>query len=277
MTDLPGEPSTSPLGRAISYPRRYDPDLLHPIARATGRAALPPAALRTLQGADFWTAFELSWLGPRGMPRVAVAEIAVPCTSPNIVESKSLKLYLNSLNDTRFATSDAVAARMRTDISTCCGAPVEVSLYNLGDHARLEIRPPAGECLDVIELDEPGFAPDATNLRAARGTRVAEVLYSDLLKTNCPVTGQPDWATVVVDYCGPRIDRAGLLAYILSFRHHSDFHEHCVERMFCDLWCQVQPERLSLMARYTRRGGIDINPWRTSGAGAPPQGRLVRQ
>ncbi len=277
MTDSPGESSTSPLGRATAYPRLYDPHLLHPITRAAGRAALPPEALRTLQGTDFWTAFELSWLGPRGMPRVAVAEIAVPCTSPNIVESKSLKLYLNSLNDTRFATSDAVAARMRTDISACCGAPVEVSLYGLGDHARLGIRPPAGECLDAIELDEPGFAPDAASLRAARGTRVAEVLYSDLLKTNCPVTGQPDWATVVVDYCGPRIDRAGLLAYILSFRHHSDFHEHCVERMFCDLWCQVQPERLSLMARYTRRGGIDINPWRTSGGGEPPQGRLVRQ
>jgi 7-cyano-7-deazaguanine reductase len=277
MTDLPGEPSASLLGRATSYPRQYDPDLLHPIARATGRAALPPAALRTLQGTDFWTAFELSWLGPRGMPRVAVAEIAIPCTSPNIVESKSLKLYLNSLNDTRFATSDAVAARMRTDISACCDVPVEVSLHNLGDYARQGICKPVGECLDAIELDEPGFAPDVANLCAAPGTRVAEVLYSDLLKTNCPVTGQPDWATVVVDYCGPRIDRAGLLAYILSFRHHSDFHEHCVERMFCDLWCRVQPERLSLMARYTRRGGIDINPWRSSGGGAPPLGRLVRQ
>ncbi len=277
MTDLPGELSASLLGRATAYPRQYDPDLLHPIARATGRAALPPAALRTLQGTDFWTAFELSWLGPRGMPRVAVAEIAVPCTSPNIVESKSLKLYLNSLNDTRFATSDAVAARMRTDISACCDVPVEVSLHNLGDYARQGIRQPVGECLDAIELDEPGFAPDVANLCAAPGTRVAEVLYSDLLKTNCPVTGQPDWATVVVDYCGPRIDRAGLLAYIVSFRHHSDFHEHCVERMFCDLWCRVQPERLSLMARYTRRGGIDINPWRSSGGGAPPLGRLVRQ
>ena len=277
MTDLPGAPSASLLGRATSYPRQYDPDLLHPIARAAGRAALPPAALRTLQGTDFWTAFELSWLGPRGMPRVAVAEIAVPCTSPNIVESKSLKLYLNSLNDTRFATSDAVAARMRTDISACCDVPVEVSLHNLGDYARQGIRQPVGECLDAIELDDPGFAPDVANLCAAPGTRVAEVLYSDLLKTNCPVTGQPDWATVVVDYCGPRIDRAGLLAYILSFRHHSDFHEHCVERMFCDLWYRVQPERLSLMARYTRRGGIDINPWRSSGGGAPPLGRLVRQ
>ena len=273
MTDLPG----SPLGRTTAYPQRYDPDLLHPIARATGRAVLPPAALQALQGTDFWTAFELSWLGPRGMPRVAVAEIAIPCASPNIVESKSLKLYLNSLNDTRFATPDAVAARMQADISACCGAPVEVSLHSLGDYARQGIRQPPGACLDAIELDAPVFEPDAASLCAARGTRVAEVLYSDLLKTNCPVTGQPDWATVVVDYCGPRIDRAGLLAYILSFRHHSDFHEHCVERMFCDLWCRVQPERLSLMARYTRRGGIDINPWRTSAQCQPPRGRLVRQ
>ncbi len=277
MTDRPDEPSASLLGRATAYPQRYDSDLLHPIARATGRAALPPSALQALQGTDFWTAFELSWLGPRGMPRVAVAEIAIPSASPNIVESKSLKLYLNSLNDTRFATPDALAARMQADISACCGAPVELSLYSLDDYARRGIRQPAGECIDAIELDEPGFEPDATRLRAAPGTRIAEVLYSDLLKSNCPVTGQPDWATVVIDYCGPRIDRAGLLAYILSFRHHSDFHEHCVERMFCDLWCQVQPERLSLMARYTRRGGIDINPWRTSTPSQPPLGRLVRQ
>lgn len=277
MTDLPGELSATLLGRATAYPRQYDPELLHPIARAAGRAALSSPALQVLQGTDFWTAFELSWLGPRGVPRVAVAEIAVPCTSPNIVESKSLKLYLNSLNDTRFASPDAVATRMRTDISACCGAPAEVSLHSLGDYARLGVRQPAGECLDAIELNEPGFEPDVASLCAAPGTRIAEVLYSDLLKTNCPVTGQPDWATVVIDYCGPRIDRAGLLAYILSFRHHSDFHEHCVERMFCDLWCRVQPERLSLMARYTRRGGIDINPWRSSAPGAPLLERLVRQ
>jgi 7-cyano-7-deazaguanine reductase len=277
MTDRPGEPSASLLGRATAYPRRYDPDLLHPIARVTGRAALPSAPLQVLQGTDFWTAFELSWLGPRGMPRVAVAEIAIPCASPNIVESKSLKLYLNSLNDTRFATPEALVDLMQADISVCCGAPVQVSLYSLDDYARRGIQQSVGECIDAIELDEPSFEPDSASLRTDSGTRVAEVLYSDLLKTNCPVTGQPDWATIVIDYCGPRIDRAGLLAYILSFRHHSDFHEHCVERMFCDLWCQVRPERLSLMARYTRRGGIDINPWRACGPGAPPQGRLVRQ
>ncbi len=277
MTDRTDELSASLLGRATAYPRRYDPDLLHPIARATGRSTLPAAALQALQGTDFWTAFELSWLGPRGMPRVAVAEIAIPCASPNIVESKSLKLYLNSLNDARFVTAEALAARMQTDISACCGAPVQVSLHRLADYARLGIQLPVGECIDAFELDEPGFEPDVASLRAAPGTRVAEVLYSDLLKTNCPVTGQPDWASLVIDYCGPRIDRTALLAYILSFRHHSDFHEHCVERMFCDLWCQVQPERLSLMARYTRRGGIDINPWRTSVQCQPPQGRLVRQ
>ena len=129
-----------------------------------------------------------------------------------------------------------------------------------------------------IAIQKAGLAvANAASLRAAPETRVAEVLYSDLLKTNCPVTGQPDWATLVIDYCGPRIDRAGLLAYILSFRHHSDFHEHCVERMFCDLWCQLRPERLGLMARYTRRGGIDINPWRTSAQCQPPRGRLARQ
>jgi 7-cyano-7-deazaguanine reductase len=273
----PDQQSALPLGRVTSYPNHYDPDLLCPIARVTGRAGLDPAGVAALQGADFWTAFEVSWLSSRGMPRVAVAEIEVPCMSPNMVESKSLKLYLNSLNDTRFPTPDAVAARMRADISACCGAPVQVSLRTLTDCARLGIRQPVGECLDAIELDEPSFEPGAARVCAAPGTRVAEVLYSDLLKTNCPVTGQPDWATVVIDYCGPRIDRTGLLAYILSFRHHSDFHEHCVERMFCVLWCQLRPERLSLMARYTRRGGIDINPWRTSAQCEPPRGRLVRQ
>ena len=247
------------------------------MARAPGRAVLDPAAVQVMQGADFWTAFEVSWLGPLGMPRVAVAEIAIPCDSPGIVESKSLKLYLNSLNDTRFASRDAAAERIRTDISACCGAPVAVSLRSLDDWAREGIRQPAGECLDTIELEEPKFVPDADCLGTVSDARAAEVLYSDLLKTNCPVTGQPDWATVIVDYCGPRIDRAGLLAYILAFRHHSDFHEHCVERMFSDLWCRLRPERLSLMARYTRRGGLDINPWRTSVHCAPPRGRLARQ
>ena len=261
----------------MTHPDRYDPSLLYAIPRAPGRAALDPAAVQIMQGADFWTAFEVSWLGSRGMPRVAVAEIAIPCASPSIVESKSLKLYLNSLNDTRFASPEAVAAQIRADISACCGAPAEVSLRRLDDCVREGVRQPAGECLDAIELDEPGFAPDAGCLTADPGTRVEEVLYSDLLKTNCPVTGQPDWATVIVDYRGPRLDRAGLLAYLVSFRHHSDFHEHCVERMFADLWCRLRPERLSLTARYTRRGGIDINPWRTSAPGEPPRGRLARQ
>lgn len=277
MSDSQDAPSASPLGRALPYPDRYDPSLLYAIARAPGRAALDPAAVQVMQGADFWTAFEVSWLGPRGMPRVAVAEITIPCTSPSIVESKSLKLYLNSLNDARFASPEAVAARMQSDISACCGALAEVSLRRLEGCVREGLRQPAGECLDGIELDEPGFAPDAGCLTTESGASVDEVLYSDLLKTNCPVTGQPDWATVIIDYRGPRVVRAGLLAYILSFRHHSDFHEQCVERMFADLWCRLRPERLSLTARYTRRGGIDINPWRASVPGTPPRGRLPRQ
>lgn len=277
MSDREDSASVSPLGRALPYPDRYDPSLLYAIARAPGRAALDPKALAVMQGADFWTAFEVSWLGPRGMPRVAAADIAVPCTSPSIVESKSLKLYLNSLNDTRFSSAEMVAERMRADLSACCGAPVAVSLRRLDDCARAGLRQPAGECLDGIELDEPGFTPDTGCLTTAPGAPVAEVLYSDLLKTNCPVTGQPDWATLIIDYRGPRVERAGLLAYILSFRHHSDFHEQCVERMFADLWCRLRPERLSLTARYTRRGGIDINPWRTSAPGEPLRERLARQ
>ncbi len=274
MTDRPDEPSASLLGRATPYPRRYDPDLLHPIARATGRAALPPSALQALQGTDFWTAFELSWLGPRGMPRVAVAEIAIPCASPNIVESKSLKLYLNSFNASRFADADAVRARIAADLSQAAGAPVAMA-FGLPPFGQAD----AAACIDDIGIDIASHGPPEASLLVADPDRVVEeTLASALLKSNCPVTGQPDWADLAIRYRGPRIDRAGLLRYVVGFRDHAEFHEQCVERIFVDVLARCAPEWLSVEARYTRRGGLDINPWRASAGIDPPVAlRALRQ
>ncbi|GMU46693.1 MAG: hypothetical protein AMXMBFR26_14750 [Porticoccaceae bacterium] len=277
MAELPGL-SSAPLGRSTPYPECYDPGLLHPIARAAGRTALDLDGVPALHGADLWVAYELSWLSPAGVPRVAVAEFEVPCSSPCLIESKSLKLYLNSLNQTRFADADAVRACVAADLAACCGAPVAVRIFELREFARQRPDLPPGACLDDLELQDPPQAPNPDCLRTLPGAVVEEVLYSDLLKTNCPVTGQPDWATLIVAQRGAPVDRAGLLAYLLSLRHHQDFHEHCVERIFAELWRRLRPERLSVAARYTRRGGIEINPWRSSEAGATmPCGRLVRQ
>ncbi len=269
--------AASPLGRTTRYPQRFDPGLLHPIERAVGRVASAPVEAR-LFGADLWVAYELSWLSPSGVPQVAVAEFDVPCTSPRLIESKSLKLYLNSCNQTVFAGPEAVRGQLAADLSAAAGAPVIVRLYRLADYGRRGLSAPTGACIDAAEIEAPPQTPCPARLGVRPGPVVSETLYTDLLKTNCPVTGQPDWATLVVDYRGTPIDRAGLLGYVVSLRQHSDFHEHCVERIFADLWQHVRPERLLVLARYTRRGGIEINPWRSSAPGiSPPVGRLPRQ
>lgn len=279
MAEPPRDLASSPLGRQTPYPERFDPGLLHPIDRAAGRAALDAVGVPQLQGADLWVAYELSWLSERGLPRVAIAEFEVPCQSPRLIESKSLKLYLNSLHQTAFAGPDAVRARLQIDLSAACGAEVAVRIYGLAEYGRRGLVEPPGICLDDIEPEPEAlrWQPSPELLRVRPGSATAEVLYSDLLKTHCPVTGQPDWATLIVAYRGSPIDRAGLLAYVVSLRRHSDFHEHCVERIFCALWQRVRPEWLRVAARYTRRGGIEINPWRSSAPGAPPGGRLPRQ
>lgn len=212
------------------------------------------------------------------MPQVAIAEFEVPCDSPRLVESKSLKLYLNSCNQTVFAGPGAVREQLAADLSAAAGAPVGVRLYSLSGYGRRGLASPPGLCIDAAEVAAPPQEPSPECLRTLSGAAVSEVLHSDLLKTNCPVTGQPDWATLVVAYRGPPIDRAALLAYVVSLRRHSDFHEHCVERIFADLWQRVRPEQLLVAARYTRRGGIEINPWRSSRPEATcPVGRLPRQ
>ena len=268
-------PHDSGLGRATVYPARYDPGLLFPIPRAQGRAelGLVDAGL-PFTGHDRWHAYELAWLDARGKPVVETATLLVPADSPRLVESKSLKLYLNSLNAARFDSAQAARARIAEDLSQATGAPVEVA-FGLPPVATDD----AAESIDALDvsIDSHG-PPDASLLRADPDQPAEETLRSDLLKSNCPVTGQPDWASVRIGYSGPRIDRAGLLRYLVSFRDHAGFHEQCVERIFIDLLAHCRPKSLWVEARYTRRGGLDINPWRsTPGLAPPPAGRDPRQ
>ncbi len=276
----------SPLGQATTYADQYDPTLLYPIARAPQRAQLGISGQPGFFGADLWTAFELSWLNARGKPQVAIAHIMVPCESTHIVESKSFKLYLNSFSGTRVASADEVRRRIQADVSAALwhGQPVQaavgVRLSAPDDFDREPLHELQGLSLDRLDIDcDPHAAPAPELLSAAFDEQpVEEVLSSRLLKSNCPVTGQPDWGSVQIRYAGPQIDQAGLLRYIVSFRQHNDFHEHCVERMFTDLWQRCRPAKLSVYARYTRRGGLDINPWRTSHPGQPPANvRTARQ
>ena len=263
----------SPLGREIAYPRDYDAGLLHPIPRTLGRVAIGIDGAPPFAGHDRWHAYELSWLDGRGKPRVATATMRVPADSPNLVESKSLKLYLNSLNHTRFEEASELRARLVADLSAAAGAPVAVE-FGLPPVTVAE-----GDSIDEadIAIDRYG-PPDPGGLSAHSGDPVEEVLHSALLKSNCPVTGQPDWADLSIRYRGPRIDREGLLRYVIGYRDHAGFHEQCVERMFVDLMDRCMPEALSVEARYTRRGGLDISPWRaTPGMAAPAEGRTPRQ
>jgi len=267
-------PDTSPLGREVGFPRQYAPELLFPIARAQGRGEIGVPAPLPFTGHDRWHAYELGWLDARGKPVVATATITIPATSPFLIESKSFKLYLNSLNGHRFADLEAVRATIARDLGAAAGAEVRVAfgLPPMADEG-------AVISLDAQDIDIDHYAPPQPELlRADAGEMVSEVLRSELLKSNCPVTGQPDWASVRIACHGPRIDRAGLLRYLVSFREHAEFHEHCVERMFTDLMARCRPQRLSVEARYTRRGGLDINPWRaTPGHPAPAVQRDLRQ
>lgn len=275
----------SQLGKVSAYADQYDPDLLFPIPRAAKRAELGLNDALPFLGADMWTAFELSWLGPRGKPQLAIAHITVPCESTHIIESKSLKLYLNSFNNTVFADAAAVLARLRADLNEAAwrGAVVQSSVGVRLLDPELFDREPVQE-LDGLSLDRLDVAcrqytPAPELLRAAADEPpVTEVLTSRLLKSNCLVTGQPDWGSVQISYSGAAIDQEGLLQYLVSFRNHHEFHEQCVERIFMDIWQRCRPHKLAVYARYTRRGGLDINPFRTSYAQALPANvRTARQ
>ncbi len=278
-------PDQSPLGKASAYADQYDPSLLFPLARAPKRAEIGITGSVPFVGADLWTAFELSWLNERGKPQVALAHITVPCETPNIVESKSFKLYLNSYNNTRFATAQDVQARLRTDISEAVWRGAEtpgtvgVRLVLPEQFDQEPLHELDGLLLDRLDIECDTYQPAPELLRVAmEEAPVSEVLVSHLLKSNCLVTGQPDWGSVRIAYSGPQIDQERLLQYIVSFRNHNEFHEQCVERIYMDLWTRCKPIKLEVYARYTRRGGLDINPWRTSHPQAMPKNvRTARQ
>ena len=272
-------PELSPLGKAVEYGAEYDPSLLFPIARATQRAALGLSAELPFVGVDFWNAYELSWLDGRGKPRVALAEFRVPASSPNIIESKSFKLYLGSYSQARFADTDALRAQLVRDLSDASGAPVSVVLTPASSNNAALIETLEGDLIDDLPLEITHYGPPRPDfLSSDPELKADEILVSHLLKSNCPVTGQPDWASLQIRYAGPRIARDGLLRYLVSYRNHSDFHEQCVERIFIDLMQQCSPNRLAVYARYTRRGGLDINPFRaTPGLPLPGNPRTARQ
>ncbi|WP_324730556.1 NADPH-dependent 7-cyano-7-deazaguanine reductase QueF [Pseudomonas paeninsulae] len=276
---MPAAAEDSPLGKSSEYIATYTPSLLFPIARAAKWAELGLTA-ETLpyQGVDFWNCFELSWLLPSGKPVVAIGEFAIPADSPNIIESKSFKLYLNSLNQTVFNDLSELLALLQQDLSAAAGKPVGVRVRSLAEVTAEGVATLPGPCIDELDVLISNYAqPQPELLRCEPQRLVEESLHSHLLKSNCPVTGQPDWGSVVVQYRGAALDHASLLAYLVSFRQHADFHEQCVERIFLDLQHLLQPEYLTVYARYVRRGGLDINPYRSTAAIAPDNRRLVRQ
>ncbi|NMZ69516.1 7-cyano-7-deazaguanine reductase [Pseudomonas peli] len=269
----------SPLGKSSEYIATYTPSLLFPIPRAAKWAELGLSA-ETLpyQGVDFWNCFELSWLLPSGKPVVAMGEFAIPADSPNIIESKSFKLYLNSLNQSVFSSADELVTVLVRDLSAAAGKPVGVRVRSLAEVTADGVQAAPGICIDELDVAISNYAqPQPELLRCDAARVVEESLHSHLLKSNCPVTGQPDWGTLVVEYRGLALDHASLLAYLVSFRQHADFHEQCVERIFLDLQRLLKPEHLTVYARYVRRGGLDINPYRSSGPISPDNQRLVRQ
>jgi 7-cyano-7-deazaguanine reductase len=261
----PATPDASPLGKPATYQTRYDPSLLFPIARQGKREELGISGTLPFFGIDIWNAYEVSWLNLRGKPQLAIATITVPADSPNIIESKSFKLYLNSFNQTKLAGTDALLELLRADLSAGFGAPVQITLTTPEAFANLRMGELEGLLLDRLDIEVTQYTPDPSLLRANHEEApVEETLVSNLLKSNCLVTGQPDWGSVQIHYAGAQIDQETLLQYLIGFREHNEFHEQCVERIFMDIMRQCKPQKLAVYARYTRRGGLDINPWRSN-------------
>lgn len=283
---LPVHDQALPLGKDSAYPKAYRPDVLYPIARAQSRSAIrgfaqasKDASALPFIGWDLWRAYELSWLQPGGLPAVGILKIWVPCESPCIVESKSLKLYLNGLNHTTFEDTDALLACVQKDLDAATGSTVRLRLVLPTAFEQEPIEETTFGCLDNQTLEIEHYQPHAALLaNSTAHTVVSEQLFSRLLKSNCPVTNQPDWATLHIHYHGRQIDPAALLRYIVSYRDHQGFHEQCVEQIYCDVMAYCQPTSLCVFARYTRRGGLDINPWRaTPGTPAPNLLRSAQQ
>jgi len=285
--------SSSPLGQKSAYADRYDPALLFAIKRQAKRLELGFDSDLPFQGEDIWNAYELSWLNQKGLPQVAVAEIRFFATSPSIVESKSFKLYLNSFNQTFFNSMDAVGERIQKDLSQVTQSQVMVRLFQLSDFEAYSIKQWQAICLEQqteakhLKINDYQYRPELLQLdcQALDGvaidsqdqTSISETLCSHLLKSNCLITHQPDWASLYIQYKGAPINHQSLLAYIVSFRNHNEFHEQCVERIFTDIMLRCQPQELTVYARYTRRGGLDINPWRSNHLSKMENCRLIRQ
>ena len=282
MTDAlsNNSPEQSLLGKVATYKAEYDPSLLFPIPRTDKRVEIGVGATLPFFGVDIWNAYEVSWLNQRGKPQIAIATITVPAESPNIIESKSFKLYLNSFNQTRLADAEALIQLLKKDLSAAAGASVHVSLCMSEHFGQLKMQELEGRLLDRLDIDVDAYTPDPSLLKANHDEApVEETLLSHLLKSNCLVTGQPDWGSVQIRYVGSQIDQESLLRYLIGFRNHNEFHEQCVERIFVDIMQHCKPQKLAVYARYTRRGGLDINPWRSnfSTGESPDNSRNARQ
>jgi 7-cyano-7-deazaguanine reductase len=266
------------LGKVVGYADKYDPSLLQGVPRSLGREAIKLAEPLPFSGVDIWNGYELSWLNSKGKPMIAILRCMVPITSPNLIESKSFKLYLNSFNQSKFETVELVRQHLQEDLSLCAGENVELKIISFEDFASIQMG-----TLDGIVIDDLDISVSASDIRPeqlktdTKAQHVEERLVSHLLKSNCLITHQPDWGSVVIHYCGPQIDHESLLQYLISFRQHNEFHEQCVERIFQDINTHCRPEKLTVYARYTRRGGLDINPFRSNFEQAYPDVRLARQ
>lgn len=252
----------NPLGKTSAYIDQYDPTLLFPISRAESwKASGIDRETLVFFGEDVWNGYEISWLNKQGIPQVAMAEFRLPATTPYLIESKSFKLYLNSFNQTQFSCKEQVEQRMVKDLSNAAGGPVKVNILPLNYQFPAE---PKTICIDDLDIEMDHYELDPSVLSLSKEDEFEGTLVSHLLKSNCPVTGQPDWGSIYIEYKGARIDEKSLLTYIVSLREHQDFHEQCVERTFWDIWTRCKPRELTVYARYVRRGGLDINPLRSS-------------
>jgi len=279
-------PDDLSLGKQVDYEYEYNPALLQGVPRSLSRDTLsfksgaPSSDALPFEGIDTWTGYELSWLNMKGKPQVAILECMVPITSENLIESKSFKLYLNSFNQTRFQSSDDVKSVLKKDLSACAGKDVEVNLILPSEFETLQFREFQGTLLDELDIEIDNYEPDTRYLGLAssdKSNEVSETLVSHLLKSNCLITSQPDWASIQIKYTGSPIDHEGLLRYLISFRQHNEFHEQCVERIYTDILNHCKPTKLTVCARYTRRGGLDINPFRTNFEAPYPNHRQARQ
>ncbi|MGS2719936.1 NADPH-dependent 7-cyano-7-deazaguanine reductase QueF [Paraglaciecola aestuariivivens] len=264
------------LGKATDYIESYSPELLQAVPRSMNRAELNLTESLPFTGTDRWNGYELSWLNLKGKPQVAIMRCEVPASSPDLIESKSFKLYLNSFNQSRFESSEQVKNLLIQDLSLCAKGKVTVNLFSAQQFNQLQLGSMAAESIDELDIEIDNYQLNTNYLTVAEN-EVEETLTSDLLKSNCLITNQPDWGSVFIRYQGKQINREGLLRYLISFRQHNEFHEQCVERIFCDIFNSCKPQKLSVYARYTRRGGLDINPFRSNFETIYPEFRLARQ